>query len=155
HLLLLSVLVLALAGSWHLHKPQAASWLAALLLAVAGITLSTDGAAWVYRLAPLLCHIQFPWRCLGIVAPVMALLAGQAAFAWKSKPWTAWGVAAISTASLAVFWTHCNFLLPDDLPAQGKHVIRNYVPLGSRLPEEDQATLPAIARRGGSVDFEV
>jgi hypothetical protein len=153
--LLWATLLLAVLAAWSLHRAQIASWARGLLLGIVGIVLSLEGTAWLYRLLPVLWRIQFPSRCLGMVAPGMALLAAQASFAWRRKPWGAFGLAALWMAYLALFWGQFKLVLTDNLPTHGQRVNVYYVPLTARLPTEDQPILPAVVPTPGTVHFQV
>jgi hypothetical protein len=155
HFQFLAIMMLGLLGVRRLHQAQQPFWLAALLLALAGTILSTEGAAWAYRLLPALASIQFPWRCLGMIAAGMAFLAGQVAVAWRRPPWVGVTCALLWMLFLATLWSNRELIAPGEMPLHGIPVIRNYVPVATMLPSEEQPPLPAVETTSPTARLEV
>jgi hypothetical protein len=153
--LLVATIVLALVGSRTLHRAHTPYWLAALLLVLCGVLLTTEGAAWVYGVLPLLASLQFPWRCLGMVAPGMALLAAHAGLASRRLRWVSMGVATILLGLLATLWFHGDLASADCLPAHSRRIIGNYIPVSARLPRDSHVAFPAVEPSSKDVDPQV
>jgi len=148
----------ATAEQWRLVTFCAASWVVCVLL-------MSPGSALVWRYAPLLHRLQFPWRILSVLTVLTAALAG-AVLPWRRAEYRTAAMAALVLAMFAFSWQYTAYRLdrtvrlPQDAAALqvgffAPDLCHEWLPRGAQIDISMQDAASPVAGEGCEVrDFQ-
>lgn len=152
---LLGLTWLALGVTGLCARGRRRGWVAGWAMAGVGVWLCTAWAGPAYRHLPLLRYLQLPWRCLGMVAPGVALAVAYGLARPTAPRWAP----AVLAGALALVVTVQRSLaapVPEGAAAATPHrLLADYVPESAPLPNGSAPQLPAVERLSGVVSCAV
>ncbi len=144
------------AGAWNAWRKRSAIWLPLVVIGAGVCALQLSWSDWIWRIAPKLAYLQFPWRWMLVLGMVFAAMTGlgvrgeaatRRAIALRAAAilLLSAGMAALSTA---FFWQPCDE--EDNVRAQiaafhssGFEGTDEYTPQGADNSQIQQGT-PAV-----------